>query len=423
MFTITHEITTTTSISAAEKLIGIDAPTIASHSYQQIVTIAADKYLRGTHRRYYGTPKPAQIKPLTNEDKAFIENIKVNTVNEKYCRKLITNYFNAQCSNLKRPFSFASYLLGELMKWDQNLRGKLQFYINKPTIQYKNDMTLFHGSHVSPQIIFEEGLIAKIPVNYFDCREAFFAKKTWSTGVSTTFDISKAYVYATEYDEDYEEDEYNNGEYIYVIDYQGKRGLNIDSTLKMRSNTPEGISEINIGECISREQIQGAYKYIGKKNWYFIINKNYKGTKPVPANMITDQKLSHPNFSQPTIDKIATSANQVLERVEHLITKTTTENKWIFGFGGSTSNISIYGKTYRTPNGIKEIWEILTNNSISAENKISLIHKVATSHSRQKQSFFGARTPSTIWRYNKIKDYTEGYLEKGYSRSKPPIIS
>ena len=192
-----------------------------------------------------------------------------NTDSDEECAKLLHEFLgNPKTSN--NNHSFARYLIDELRKAQPN--GTWEQYDPKLIIFFQG--TLYHGTNVECEIIFDEGLIAH-ELGDKDLK-SFYSPTSGSRGVSTAKKKKAAQGYAIKNitpkigiaGDMVMTDVKGLGKYgyVYEIDYCAWQAIDIDATAKAQGKDGGGvfkkeIGEVNVLENIPRHCIKRCWVY------------------------------------------------------------------------------------------------------------------------------------------------------------------
>lgn len=226
-------------------------------SYLELFQLAKKKYENKSIRKGYQRTLLSYFRHsshIKKEAKQLFILLK-NTPNRLLQKQFIIAYLKTRTIN---THSFASYLIDLLKEeypfdhWEQ--------YDPKKVIFFQG--LLYHGTTVTPEIIFKQGLQ---PANKSHKIEYYSSTTSGSIGVSTSKDKKIAYYYALPHPR--LNNNYTNERpwepfgYIYKINYRGYEGIDIDETQSARlGKTFHLIQEVNVVHTIDPYDIVGAWK-------------------------------------------------------------------------------------------------------------------------------------------------------------------
>ena len=164
--------------------------------------------------------------------------------------------------------SFNNYLLDEIRSAanDETWSDVLRLYDKNPIVYYRG--ILFRGCGTPCSFAFTQGLVEP---NTAISLEAYIDHASGSIGLSTSKEFEVAYGYAlpqVHLQNDYEP--WWHSSYVYVIDYQGDYGIDLEATFKARqqgfaANFAHNKAEINIIKKVSPDDIVGAF-YVDRED-------------------------------------------------------------------------------------------------------------------------------------------------------------
>lgn len=161
--------------------------------------------------------------------------------------------------------SFNNYLLDEIKQHvtDKEWKETWERFDTQPIIYYKG--VLFRGTGTAPAHAFKHGMVESNDSRSID---AYIKDMNGAIGVSTSKVFSVAQGYALPPIDPRKEWVYFWSEsYIYLIDYQGTRGIDLERTFRARgkniaaylSGEKTGKAEVNVIDSIEAEHIVGAF--------------------------------------------------------------------------------------------------------------------------------------------------------------------
>jgi hypothetical protein len=211
----------------------------------------------------------------------------------------IVAHFNDD-ANKWNHHSFNNYLFDEIKKHADALEWQNTWlaYDKKPILYYRG--ILFRGTGAHPTQAFKNGLIESNDSNNL---EDYIKDMNGAIGVSTSklFRVANGYALPNINPKDEYADIWHES-YIYVIDYQGTRGIDLEQTFNARqhsiaaylSGLENGKAEVNVIEKIEPQHIVGAF-YVNRMDqviWHAnpefdqkrLADKTPELLKQMPAN-------------------------------------------------------------------------------------------------------------------------------------------
>jgi hypothetical protein len=382
--------------------------------YKKIFEDAGARFEDGKERFGFGIPKKPIQSKIDRSKKELFQFFGNNMAGytTKELRDKLYRYFSdpVHKSNLENSFSFESYLLEELRKQDTQFNNKWSYFVPKPIVQYKSDMPfLFRGIRKNAiDAVLKHGEQKYLTSNF----EKYVGYKTGYNGVSATtkFDVASSYActdpninsagaaMASLY----------SSEQGFVLIYDrammkqdGIIGIDLNETFVTRGGSPADKFEIKFPQNIPPKYIVGAINVTSGKTEYHR-NEHYTGSV---NNTAANIKQLLVKTNEQNIQLNPNENETKIARIKALIEKKTKNSEWVFGKGGSSSEIIIYGQKHKVPSGIKTIYDIVNNNSLSTD-KLKKIHNIALNRKNQHISFFGLgeRQALTRYVYAKIED-------------------
>lgn len=215
----------------------------------------------------------------------------------------LNNYFNHAKTKFNHH-SFASYLQEELVKafprdqWENADPCPVVFYQSTPG---NKETLLYRASRQSKEHAFEHGMTEG---KHSDDLADYVAGSTYSKGVSTSKLYESAYQYGvnefiipTPNGVIYRE---FSGVYVYVINYRGLGGVDIDESLsqyrglvtKLNQFEASGKQEVNVIGRVDPEDIVGAFELGRRAKGVFHHNPNYIPDRVLEKASTKEERLA-----------------------------------------------------------------------------------------------------------------------------------
>jgi hypothetical protein len=205
--------------------------------------------------------------------------------------------------------SFNNYLLDEIKKNVSDAEWSLHWkqYDKAPIVYYQG--ILFRGAGTPPVIAFKNGMTEETSSDSID---DYIKDMNGAIGVSTTKDFGIAYGYALPHIRPNREFELSRDEaYVYVLDYQGSVGIDLQQTFlargkKIAAYLSGGKAEVNIIGRISPEHMIGAF-YVNRREevvWHPNPNfprKNPEEISQALAGLVDPQYLQKMTNNRPRL--------------------------------------------------------------------------------------------------------------------------